>query len=332
MLNRLRVIIVLFPHTKLLDVVGPLQVFNDARLPDRSPAYEVILASSHGGAVLSDAGVSVQTVSLIEATEEPIHTLLVSGGVSAKKTANSAPLLPWLREQYPLVERLGSVCLGAFILAECGLLNGHNVATHWTNCEILGQQYADVTVLKDPIFVQSGKIWTSAGASAGIDMALKMVDDDLGRTETLRLARSLVLFLKRPGGQAQFSTELKRETGYADNKFDELHAWIRSNLTSDLSISTLAAKVGMSDRTFARAYKTTTGQNPGKAVSIIKLEVACRILERENSPIKEIAAQCGFATEEKMRRAFHKYRGITPSDYRERFGSMPTEYTVSQTS
>ncbi len=329
--NRLRVVIVLFPHTKLLDVVGPLQVFNDARLPDRSPAYHVVLASSHGGAVLSDAGVSVQTISLVDATEKPIHTLLVSGGVSAKETANSAPLLPWLREQYPLVERLGSVCLGAFILAECGLLKGRRVATHWTNCTILEQQYADVTVLKDPIFVQSGKIWTSAGASAGIDMALKMVDDDLGRTETLRLARSLVLFLKRPGGQAQFSTELKRETGYTDNKFDELHAWIRSNLANDLSVSVLATRVGMSERTFARTYKTTTGQNPGKAVSIIRLEVACRILEREDSPIKEIAAQCGFITEEKMRRAFHNYRGVTPSDYRDRFGSLPTDQSFNQT-
>lgn len=325
--NRLRVVIVLFPHTKLLDVVGPLQVFNDARLPDGGPAYDVILTSSHGGAVLSDAGVSVQTVSLGEAAEKTIHTLLVSGGVSAKETANSAPLLPWLLEQYRLVERLGSVCLGAFILAECGLLEGRRVTTHWTNCVILEQQYVNITVLTDPIFVQSGKIWTSAGASAGIDMALKMVDDDLGRIETLRLARSLVLFLKRPGGQAQFSTELKRETRYSSNKFDELHAWIRSNLTSDLSISILAAKVGMSERTFARTYKNTTGQNPGKAVGIIKLEVACRILERENSPIKEIAAQCGFGTEEKMRRAFHSHRGITPSDYRERFGAVPTEYS-----
>lgn len=323
--NRLRIIIVLFPRTKLLDVVGPLQVFNDARLPDNTSAYDVILASSHGGAVLSDAGVSVQTISIVEAAEKPIHTLLVSGGVSAKETANSAPLLPWLREQYPLVERLGSVCLGAFILAECGLLDGRNAATHWSNCEIMGRKYANVTVLKDPIFVQSGKIWTSAGASAGIDMALKMVEDDLGRIETLRLARSLVLFLKRPGGQAQFSTELKRETGYTDNKFDELHAWIRSNLTSDLSISILAAKVGMSERTFARTYKNTTGQNPGKAVSVVRLEVACRILEREDTPIKEIAAQCGFGTEEKMRRAFHAYRGITPSNYRERFGSLPIE-------
>ena len=179
---------------------------------------------------------------------------------------------------------------------------------------------------RSDICAKCGKIWTSAGASAGIDMALKMVDDDLGRSEALRLARSLVLFLIRSGGQAQFSTELKRETGYTDNKFDELHAWIRLNLTKDLTVTALAAQIGMRKRTFARANKNTTGQNPGKAIGVIRLEAACRVLERENITIKEIAVQCGFGTEEKLRRAFHKYRGITPSDYRERFGSVPTKF------
>jgi transcriptional regulator GlxA family with amidase domain len=216
----IRVVIALFPRTKLLDVTGPLQVFNDAKHSDGSAVYEIALASEHGGPVETDAGVPLPSVSLAEAAARPIDTLLVSGGRSALEAASSAALLAFLREQSGTVRRLGSICLGAFILATAGLLDGCEATTHWQYAERFGAAHPATTVRPDAIFVSNGRIWTSAGVSTGIDMALAMVEEDLGRKAALDLARDLVLYLKRPGGQAQFSGELQRQSRDAAGRFE----------------------------------------------------------------------------------------------------------------
>ncbi len=317
-----QVVIILFPGTKLLDATGPLQVFNDARTAAGKPAYLVTLASTEGGDIATDTGVFLATRSLVEVSKYSIDTLLVSGGTSAFEAANAPALMAWLQQHGMSVRRLGSICLGAFILAKAGFLSGRKVVTHWANCEQLARAYPDIVVASDPIYIKSGDIWTSAGVSAGIDMALAMVEEDLGRTEALRLARSLVLYLKRPGGQAQYSTELQRQTDSSTSRFESLHAMIRSNLSADFSVAKMADMVGMSERNFARVYKNSTGRNPAQAVEIFRVEVACRLLEDGRHSIKEIAILSGFGLEERMRRAFQKHRGVAPSHYQARFGKI----------
>lgn len=317
---------VLFPATKLLDVTGPLQVFNDARAADGSNGYRISLVSEQGGLITTDAGVRLETLPFSAMDDTVIDILLVSGGSSALVAAESAGLQDWLRQTLPRVPRYGSVCLGAFILARGGHLDGRRAVTHWSRCEELGARYPEISVEPDAIYTVDGAVWTSAGVSAGIDMALGMVERDLGRVEALRLARSLVLYLKRPGGQSQFSASLERQTGSATGRFDRLDAWIRAHLTADLSVSRLAAEVAMSERSFARSYRATTGISPARAVEMMRVDAACEMMGREpqggseRPSIKQVAAGAGFGTEERMRRAFQRQKGVSPSAWQAHFG------------
>ncbi|MDF1721581.1 MAG: DJ-1/PfpI family protein [Minwuia sp.] len=314
------VVLVLFPATKLLDVTGPMQVFNDARDADGSAAYRITLVSEHGGIVATDTGLGLATRPLSAMAAEGIDILLVSGGGSALAAAGSGGLQTWLAGTAPRASRYGSICLGAFILARGGLLNGHRVATHWGWCDHLADAYPEIEVDPDAIFVVDGRLWTSAGVSAGIDMALGMVEVDLGRSEALRLARALVLYLKRPGGQSQFSSSLERQSDSETGRFDQLDAWIRQNITADLSVQDLAAKAAMSERTFARSYRSATGLTPARAVEIMRVEAACAFLGRNTASVKQIAVDAGFGTEERMRRAFQRQKGISPSGWQAHFG------------
>ncbi len=320
LIDRRHLVLVLFPGTKLLDVTGPLQVFHDARSPDDTAAYRVSLVSEPGGTIITDTGVGLDTLPLTAMTDERIDILLVSGGSSALEAAESNGLLAWLAETAPRAARLGSVCMGAFILARGGLLSGRRAVTHWAWCAALAAQYPDVSVEPDAIYVVDNTLWTSAGVSAGIDMALGMVELDLGRSEALRLARSLVLYLKRPGGQSQFSASLERQTSSENGRFDTLDAWIRQNVASDLSVRRLAEHAAMSERTFARRYRQVTGLTPASAVEMIRVDVACDLLSHERRAIKQVALAAGFGTEEKMRRAFQRRKGISPAGWRTHFG------------
>lgn len=317
----IRVVIVLFPRTKLLDVTGPLQVFNDARHADGSAVYEIALASEQGGPVETDAGVPLPSIALTEAVARPVDTLLVSGGRSALEAAGSAALLDFLREQSRRVRRLGSICLGAFILAAAGLLDGCEATTHWQYAERLGAAHPATTVRPDAIFVSNGRIWTSAGVSTGIDMALAMVEEDLGRKAALDLARDLVLYLKRPGGQAQFSGELQRQSRDSVGRFERLHAHIREHAAGDLSVPELARFMAMSPRHFARVYSQETGVGPAKAVEAVRLDLARHLLEDSALPIQQIAVRAGFGDDERLRRAFLRRYGVAPGEYRTRFGN-----------
>lgn len=316
------VVFVLFNRTKLLDVTGPLQVFNDAKTPSGAPAYRTLLVSECGGPVVTDTGIALSTRRLTECNDVEIDTLLVSGGDAALQVAQTGALCDWLIEQSRHVRRLGSICLGAFILAGCGLLDGRPATTHWEYCSQLAARFSMVEVRSDPIFVRADHIWTSAGVTAGIDMALAMVEQDLGHTAALALARDLVLFLKRPGGQSQFSIELRWQAHDCAGRFDGLHKWMRDNLATDLSVPALASFMAMSPRNFARVYTKTTGQSPGRGVEALRVEAARRLLESSTFSVQQIAHRVGFGDDERLRRAFVKALAVAPYDYRRRFSSQ----------
>jgi transcriptional regulator GlxA family with amidase domain len=307
-----------FANVQVLDVTGPLQVFasaNDiARQQGLPPPYAPTVIASGGGAVMSSAGLALLAEPLPEAGSD---TLIIAGGWGVYGAAEDASLVQWVREHAHGCRRVASVCTGAFLLAASGWLDGRRVVTHWTRCEQLARQHPRLQVEANPIFINDGPVWTSAGVTAGIDLALAMVEADLGRTMALEVARQLVVFLKRPGGQSQFSVTLSLQQ--QGERFDELHAWISENLDKDLGIATLAQQAGMSERSFVRHYRADTGQTPARAVEQIRIETARRLLSGTAVPIKRLAMQCGFGSEETLRRSFLRAMGVTPQAYRERF-------------
>jgi transcriptional regulator GlxA family with amidase domain len=246
-----------------------------------------------------------------------LDTLLVAGGEGVDAAAADPELVAWVRRRANRARRVASVCTGAFLLAAAGLLDGRRAATHWKYCAKLAQRFPAVHVEPDPIFVCDGPVWTSAGVTAGIDLALALVEEDLGRSLALAVARYLVVFLKRPGGQAQFSAALALQT--AEDKFGGLHAWINEHLADDLSLSVLADQAGMSERSFSRHYVQATGQTPARAIERLRVEAARRLLSESRSPVKRVAQRCGFGSEETMRRSFLRLLAVTPQDYRSRF-------------
>lgn len=307
-----------FSNVQLLDVTGPLQVFasaNDIAVQrGASRPYTPTVIASGGGAVTSSAGLALLAEPLPEYASD---TLIIAGGWGVYAAAEDHQLVAWVRQHASGCRRVSSVCTGAFLLAASGWLDGRRVVTHWTRCEQLAQQHPRLQVEPNPIFINDGPVWTSAGVTAGIDLALAMVEQDLGRAMALEVARQLVVFLKRPGGQSQFSVTLSLQK--EGNRFDELHAWISENLSMDLGIPTLALQAGMSERSFVRHYRADTGQTPARAIELIRVETARRLLSDTGVAIKRVAVQCGFGSEETLRRSFLRAMGVTPQAYRERF-------------
>ncbi|ETK19753.1 AraC family transcriptional regulator [Pseudomonas sp. FH4] len=311
-----------FPNVQVLDVTGPLQVFataNDlARQQGLPLPYAVNVIAAQDEPVMTSAGLALLAAPL-PAAETPCDTLVIAGGWGVYGAAEDPALVEWVRQKATQARRMTSVCTGAFLLAASGLLDGCRVVTHWTRCEELARKYPRLQVEANPIFIQQGALWTSAGVTAGIDLCLALVEEDLGRAVALEVARHLVVFLKRPGGQSQFSVTLSLQKG--DNRFSELHAWIAEHLHLDLNIPTLAAACGMSERSFVRHYRAETGQTPARAVELIRVETARRQLADSAVAIKRIAVQCGFGSEETMRRSFVRALSISPQLYRERFSA-----------
>jgi transcriptional regulator GlxA family with amidase domain len=309
-----------FNNAQVLDVTGPLQVFattNDlARLRGQPLPYAVSVIAAQAEPVMTSAGLALVAEPL-PAADAPCDTLVIAGGWGVYGAAEDAALVDWVTQKARHTRRMTSVCTGAFLLAASGLLDGCRVATHWTRCEELARKFPSLTVEANPIFIQQGSVWTSAGVTAGIDLCLALVEEDLGRAVALEAARHLVVFLKRPGGQAQYSVALSLQKG--DSRFADLHAWMAENLTLDLNIPTLAAQAGMSERSFVRHYRAETGQTPARAVELIRVETARRQLADSTASIKRIAVQCGFGCEETLRRSFLRALEVTPQAYRERF-------------
>jgi len=319
-----RVVMLAFPDAQVIDITGPLEVFGRAArlLIDergwRVPAYTVEIAAAKAGPFATSSGIRLIADRSIARVRGPIDTLLVAGGRGTTAAIRDRKLIDWLRANAKRARRLCSVCTGAFLLAEAGLLDGLSATTHWRQCDRLAARYPAVSVETDPIFVRAGRIFTSAGVTAGIDLALALLDDDHGREVALAVARELVMFLRRPGGQSQFSVQLSAQQ--ADREpLRDLQRWIADHLGGDLSVEALARRAAMSPRNFARVFAREVGMTPGEFVENSRVEAARRRLEESAEGVDSIASACGFGTRESMRRAFIRTLHVPPSAYRSRF-------------
>nr|WP_246683850.1 GlxA family transcriptional regulator [Labrys sp. KNU-23] len=308
-----------FPGFQLLDIAGPMQVFASANrlLEDDGlpPAYRLRIIARHGQ-VAAWAGLTLQAEPLPDAGEA-CDTLVIAGGRAVHRAIEDAELVAWVAARAMSAGRVAAVCTGAFLAGAAGLLDGKRAVTHWDSCALLAELFPAARVESDPIFIHDGKLWTSAGVTAGIDLTLALVERDLGRPMALAVARELVVFLKRPGGQSQYSAALALQHGAS--RFEALHGWMQENLAADLSVPALAAQAGMSERSFQRRYREATGVPPARAVERLRVEQARTLLADTALPLKQVAARCGFGCEETMRRGFARHLATTPQSYRERF-------------
>jgi transcriptional regulator GlxA family with amidase domain len=319
-----RVSLLAFPGLQPLDLTGPHEIFamaNDlAQQRDGRPAYRLEVLARKGGLVRARSGLSIAVDRTFTSVRGRIDTLLVVGGEREGVRAAVADGVhtAFLARMAPRVRRIGSVCSGAFLLAAAGLLDGRRATTHWASSETLAALFPRVEVDADAIWVKDGCVYTSAGVTAGIDLALALVEEDLGREAALAVARRAVVFLKRPGGQSQFSAELAAQI-QATGPLERLPDWIRRNLAADLDVETLARRVGMSPRNFARVFRRQFETTPARFVERARVEHARRHLEEARLSLDEIADACGFGSGERMRRSFARVLGVGPAAYRERF-------------
>ncbi|HEU4590025.1 MAG TPA: GlxA family transcriptional regulator [Steroidobacteraceae bacterium] len=306
-----RIAFLLFADFQLLDAAGPIAAFEIAE--DFQPgSYELRVVAKAPGAVASTSGATMNARALPRPAA--IDTLVIVGGDGSRAASGDARLVQFIARCGARSRRVASVCSGAYLLAATGLLDGRAATTHWSRGDDFARRYPRVRVDADRIFVRSGRFWTSAGISAGIDLALALIAEDLGESLARRVARELVVYYRRPGGQSQFSTLLELER--ADGRFAPLLDFIRRNLESRLNVQDLAAQACMSPRNFARAFRAETGASPAKAVMRLRAETARAQLERGGQSIRQVAKTCGFGDPERMRRAFVSLFGRPPSALR----------------
>ncbi len=305
----------LFRDFQLLDAAGPISAFGIAEryVPG---SYRLRFIARQPGSVPSTAGASISAERLPRAAT--LDTLVIAGGEGSRAAALDAAVLRFVRRCGELSRRVASVCSGAYILAATGLLDGRPATTHWTRSADFARRFPRVRLDADRIFVHSGKFWSSAGITAGIDLALALIAEDLGESVARKVARQLVVYYRRPGGQSQFSTLLELER--ADGRFAPLLDFVRGNLTERLSVDDLAARACMSPRNFARAFHNETGTSPARAVMRLRAETARARLESSGYSVQSVAASCGFGDPERMRRAFVSLFGRPPSAMRARGG------------
>jgi transcriptional regulator GlxA family with amidase domain len=318
-----KVVIIGPPPVQILDVTGPLEVFSNA------PGYEIQLANpglertlqTNRGVVLADA-IPIADV------QGPIDTLVIAGGPGAENGSYDPNFIAWIAKTGSQARRVASICTGAFLLAEAGLLNGKQAVTHWTFCDRLAREYPKVAVRPEPIFLRDGSIYTSAGITAGIDLSLALVEEDHGHETALRIARFLVMFLVRPGGQAQYSHMLSHQA-ITSQPLRELQVWMLEHLREPLTVESLAERIGMSARHFTRVCLRETGMNPGQFVDRMRVEAAQQIIDSSSRGLKEIADSCGFQSADAMRRTFLRVLGVTAAEYASRFKSALVRPSVS---
>ena len=301
-------VIPVFSGFQILDVTGPVAIFEAATYFAGDGGYDVTLVSGDGGSVVSSSGVAVATRPLTDVCR--VDTLLVPGGAGTRDPALDPRLVDYLRLRAGDCRRVASVCTGAFLLARSGLLDGRRATTHWRHAAHLARRHPAVKVLADRIWVNDGRFWSSAGVCAGIDLALALVTDDLGREVARQSAREVVVYYQRPGGQSQFSTI--EELGDERGRFAPLLGWIRAHLTQPMRVEDLAARAAMSPRNFSRRFRAEVGRTPAEAVTQIRLEVARTLVETTAEPIEKIARETGFGDSERMRRAFVRTLGQPP--------------------
>jgi transcriptional regulator GlxA family with amidase domain len=325
-----RVVIVAFPGVQPLDAVGPFEVFAGATraalLLSRAGGYDVSLVSRAGRPVRAESGVALGTEALPD-PEQRIDTLVLAGGDGAQTARRDAALTAWIAAVAPRCRRVTTVCTGAFLAAEVGLLDGRRVTTHWARAGQLAAEFPALVVDPDPIYIRDGKFWTSAGVTAGIDLALALVQDDLGVEVAQTVARHLVMFLHRPGGQTQFASPVwvpraERSTVRA------VQTLVEAAPGGDHRLPVMAAAAAMSVRHFARVFTTEVGETPGRFVERARVEAARRELETTDDTLDVVAGACGFGTAETLRRVFHRRLGVAPDFYRRRFRVADNERTA----
>lgn len=319
-----RIAMLAFPNAQILDVTGPLEVFSRTSrwLCDHGkrsdPAYHVEIIGLTRGLFATSSGLRLYAESGIGDVDRGIDTLMIAGGLGVEAYRSNEELLGWIRRQSGCVRRLASICTGAFLMAEAGLLKGCRATTHWNHCSDFARDFPDIQVEPDTIFVREGSIYTSGGVTAGMDLALAMVEEDFGRDVALAAARELVMFLKRPGGQSQFSAQLSVQFAEQET-LRNLQAYVLDHPNEDLTIASLARRAAMSPRNFARVFADEVGTTPGRYVQSVRIETARRLLEETSDSIEAVCEQSGFGTPETLRRAFMESLGIPPGQYRQRF-------------
>ncbi len=321
-----RVVLVAYPDAQVLDITGPLEVFAnanrrlDALDERRAPRYSIEIVAREAGPLRTTSGIELVADRTLRDVRGPIDSLLVAGGEGTRAALRDRVLVDFIRRSAPRARRVASICSGTFLLAEAGLLDGRRATTHWASCAALAQRYPKILVETDPIFVRDGKMWSSAGVCAGMDLALALVEQDHGRELALTVAQWMVLFLKRPGGQSQFSVGLAAQATEHE-RIRELQAWAQAHLGSDLGIAKLAKRLAMSPRNFARVFSKEVGETPARWVERARVEAARRMLEESDDGVDAVASRCGFGTAETLRRAFLRQLRVAPSAYRARFRS-----------
>jgi transcriptional regulator GlxA family with amidase domain len=305
------VAVLIFPDFQLLDAAGPITAFEEAWRETTPPAYRLRLIARVAGPVASSSGVQMIAEPFADG---PLDTLIVAGGWGTRRASACAETLAYVRAAASRARRVASVCSGAFVLAAAGLLDGRRATTHWARAAEFTRAYPQIRIEPDRIFIRDGAIWTSAGITAGIDLALALVAEDLGEAAAKRAAQQLVVYHRRPGGQSQFSALL--DTDRPRSRFSPLLAWARERLGEQLPVERLADRAAMSPRHFARAFTAETGTTPAKAVERLRLEAARERVESSAEPIEGIAAHTGFGDPERMRRAFLRAFGQPPQALR----------------
>ncbi|MFJ8162209.1 GlxA family transcriptional regulator [Streptomyces sp. NPDC096136] len=319
-----RIVIVAFPGIELLDATGPAEVFSVASRvagADR-PGYRVLIATPDGAPVATSSGVRLMADLAFDEVAAPIDTLVVSGAIElvdgGVEPVVDREVAAWLRRAAPGAGRIGSVCAGAHLLAAAGLLEGRPATTHWLTADRLAADHPGVRVDPDPIFIRDGRVWTCAGVTSGMDMALAMVAEDHGQDLALATARTMVMYVKRSGGQSQFSVPLSVQSS-SDDRIDGLRRWIAEHLAEDLSLEALAARAHLSTRHFSRLFRQRTSTTPASYVEAARLEAARRLLEDGDRSLPEVAAASGLGSVETLHRVFRRRLGTTPAEYRRRF-------------
>ncbi|MFS2138978.1 GlxA family transcriptional regulator [Duganella sp. Dugasp56] len=314
-----RIVILGLPPVDALDVIGPAEVFTYANRqfePQAAPYSLELVGASPDATLDSDTGIGLRAHRTLEQerrSSKPIDTLLVATGFNAVDRFER-PTIEWIRSHSKKIRRVCSICVGAFALAEAGLLDGRKATTHWSMAQQLADRFPDVQVDPSPIWVKDDHVYTSAGVSAGIDLALKLVGDDLGDDIALEVAKKMVLFLRRPGGQAQFSTTLLSQHA-PHSSLNDLCVWICDHLYMELTVDMLADRVSTSSRTLIRMFRRDLQTTPAKYVEDVRLEAVCRALELGTNSMEEIMRQCGYQSLDVLRKAFARRFGVSPRDY-----------------
>src|SRR5580693_5986578 len=317
------IVFAVYEGVSLLDLAGPLEAFRVASgffgSRESRVTYECSVVSIRGGPLKTANGVELVTESVRSLGRDPIDTLIVPGAFAVDDVTRDQALIGWTRQRAASCRRVCSVCIGSFLLAAAGVLDGRRAATHWMHASSLAARYPHVRVESDALFVRDGAVWSSAGVTTGIDLALALIEQDAGRGLAMNVARILVVYLKRAGGQSQYSALLAAQTESDSESFGELERWIVEHLKSDLSVDELANRLHMSPRNFARVYAAKRGRTPAKMVEAIRVDAARRRLEETDDRIESVAEGCGFSNEEQMRCAFLRVLRIPPRDYRRHF-------------